>query len=136
MPPRAPSTGLSDQRSNTKIQSIVRTITKRARRYDLVLPLQFRGNGAAEWSTGELVNISRSGLLFHTSSSPPFGLEFEARFNIRNLDNQVAAEIRCSCAVARHDATGAPHAVAGRILRSEMNGAVDYPWGRTVLPSR
>jgi hypothetical protein len=93
-------------------------------------------NEAADWSTGELVNISRTGLFFRTSSPPSFGSEFEARFNIRNLDNQVAAEIRCSCAVARHDATEAPFAVAGRILRSEMNGVIDYPWGRTVLPSR
>ena len=117
-----------------KTEPIVQTIAHRARRYELALPLQFRGNGAAEWSTGELVNISRTGLLFHTSSPPPFRSEFETRFNIRNLNNEVAAEMRCSCAVARRDAIGSAFAVAGRILKSVMNGLVDYPWGRTVLP--
>jgi hypothetical protein len=115
-----------------KIQYVDNTRTARARRYDWVLPLKFRSRGATEWLPGELVNISKTGLLFRSKIFLPLQAEFETRFNAHTLDDQVGAEIRCVCSVVRHAAPDTPFAVAGRILRSEMNGEVDYPWGRTV----
>ena len=44
----------------------IRSMVARAMRHQLRIPLRFRPLGHREWSAGETVNISESGILFAT----------------------------------------------------------------------
>jgi hypothetical protein len=51
---------------------------ERAIRHQLRLPLRYRLDGQEDWSPGETINISRSGVLFYSSDI----LEVDARLEI------------------------------------------------------
>jgi PilZ domain len=50
----------------------------RAQRYSLQVPLRYRLVGQQDWSTGETINLSESGILFSTENL----LEINARLEI------------------------------------------------------
>ena len=47
------------------------TITPRASRVALPIPIMFRRSGEEEWLAGRVVNLSESGVLFEPSELPP-----------------------------------------------------------------
>jgi len=51
---------------------------ERATRHDLRLPLRYRLDGQEDWSPGETINISRSGILFYSNEV----LEVDTRVEI------------------------------------------------------
>jgi len=55
-----------------------RTMVDRAVRHELRLPLRYRREGQQEWTTGETINVSESGLLFTADEL----LEVDARVEI------------------------------------------------------
>ncbi len=83
--------------------------------------------GETEWTPGEIVNISRTGLLFRAAHQLPLAAEFELRFCVPSKPDCSGPEVRCTGIVVRHCAEpGKLPATAGRICRSEFAGETEY----------
>jgi PAS domain S-box-containing protein len=98
-----------------------------APRYTVHLPLRYRVAGQAQWSPGELENVSRSGLLFHTDQAIPARVRVEITLTLPvELAGRIAPEVLCQAEVVRLakaiERVPTP-AVAARILNySLVNG--------------
>jgi hypothetical protein len=55
---------------------------RRARRFDLRLPIRYRALGEREWREGRTENISRSGILFRTPGPVELDTSLEMRFEL------------------------------------------------------
>jgi hypothetical protein len=70
-------------------------MTNRATRHELKIPLRFRRSGQQDWSAGETINVSESGILFASNDL----LEIDSRLEITFQTNS-APELRSSTRAA------------------------------------
>ncbi|MFI5103645.1 MAG: PilZ domain-containing protein [Terriglobales bacterium] len=68
----------------------------RATRHELKIPLRYRLNGQQDWSSGETINVSESGILFSSNNL----LEVDSRLEITFQTSGVPA-LRSSTRVAK-----------------------------------
>lgn len=57
-------------------------MTRRALRFPLRLPLKYRIYGDATWRTGEVVNISATGVLFQASAEARKGVRIDVSIDL------------------------------------------------------
>ncbi len=86
----------------------------RAQRYRVTLPLQYRREGAPEWYSGFIENLSRSGMLFRFSEDP-LGLAEEGSEH-RRLELSLKL-LRVGCVIA-----SGPFRCHGAVVRFETPG--------------
>ena len=93
----------------------------RAPRFALSLPVQYRRHGEDKWETGDMHNISRSGLLFAAQQSHPVDARIELMFALpRVTRDELVGAVRCRGEVVRSARSGADHSVAMKILDYEF----------------
>ncbi len=70
--------------------------TPRAQRFPVVAPMRYRLSGEADWSEGTTINMSRSGILFHSERDlePKAMVEMEVLFP-SEITGGVAANVLC-----------------------------------------
>ena len=68
----------------------------RATRHELKIPLRYRLNGQPDWSSGETINVSESGILFSSNNL----LEIDSRLEI-TFQTSGAPALRSSTRVAK-----------------------------------
>ena len=54
----------------------------RATRFPLKVPIQYRKSGMMNWHDGSTLNISRTGVLFHTDENLPSDVRLEIRISL------------------------------------------------------
>ena len=86
--------------------------SRRATRFPIMLPLQFRGIGEKRWSAGKTENISRTGVLFTAE---------------RVLEKD--SEMQLTFQLASRFGAGQPgHAFCvGKVVRTVLPGSTDQP---------
>jgi hypothetical protein len=79
------------------------TLSKRAQRFSIELPLRYRQKGTKEWLEGTTVNISASGVLFRCASAvePKTAVELALALPVA-IPGETAAEIVCHGMVVRN----------------------------------
>lgn len=76
------------------------TSSNRAMRHELNIPLRYRLEGQADWSTGEAINMSESGLLF--SSNQLLEVDSRVQITFQSIDTpQVKSSTRLARVVRR-----------------------------------
>lgn len=111
------------------------TWTPRERRLKHVVPVMYRVDGVGEWTPGESVNLSRSGLAFRTAFEVEEGSKIEIKLEMpRELTGDKAADVLCRATVARatHVPPSTKHSEAYLIGCS----IEDYDFGRARPSSR
>ena len=68
----------------------------RAQRFQITLPLRFRKSGVPHWIDAQIVNISRTGILFRTEETMPAASVLDIR-----VDFPTHASLECQCTVVR-----------------------------------
>jgi PilZ domain len=77
-------------------------LTERAPRFAIHTRLRYRARGGEQWNDGEMVNISRSGLLFRASQSLRVRTPLEMTFELPvELSEGPAATVNCQGVVVR-----------------------------------
>jgi hypothetical protein len=77
-----------------------RTSGARAARHELNIPLRYRLEGQADWSTGEAINMSETGLLF--SSDQLLEIDAKVQITFQSIDvPQVKSSTRLARVVRR-----------------------------------
>lgn len=61
-----------------------REMSNRAMRHELNIPMRYRAEGQKDWSIGEAINMSESGLLF--SSDQLLDLDARVQITFQNID--------------------------------------------------
>jgi hypothetical protein len=78
----------------------LRNSSDRAMRHELNIPLRYRLEGQADWSTGEAINMSESGLLF--SSNQLLEVDCRVQITFQSIDTpQVKSSTRLARVVRR-----------------------------------
>jgi hypothetical protein len=78
----------------------LRNSSDRAMRHELNIPLRYRLEGQADWSTGEAINMSESGLLF--SSNQLLEIDSRVQITFQSIDTpQVKSSTRLARVVRR-----------------------------------
>jgi hypothetical protein len=77
-------------------------LTPRAERYPIHTPVLYRANGDSEWSEGDTINISHSGVLFRAGKAiePATMLEMRIVFPVE-ITGGAPANVMCSGPVVR-----------------------------------
>jgi len=73
-----------------------RNSSDRAKRHELNIPLRYRLEGQADWSAGEAINMSETGLLFSSDQL----LEINAKVQITFQSNDIP-QVKSSTRLAR-----------------------------------
>lgn len=77
-------------------------LTERAPRFAIHTRLRFRAQGGERWMEGEMVNISRSGVLFRASQPLMVSTPLEMTFELPvELSEGPAATVNCQGVVVR-----------------------------------
>jgi len=77
-----------------------RNSSDRALRHELHIPVRYRLEGDADWSTGEAINMSESGLLF--SSDELLEIDTKVQITFQSIDTpQVKSSTRLARVVRR-----------------------------------
>jgi hypothetical protein len=77
-----------------------RNSSDRALRHELYIPLRYRLEGQADWSAGEAINMSESGLLF--SSDQLLEIDTKVQITFQSIDTpQIKSSTRLARVVRR-----------------------------------
>jgi hypothetical protein len=119
-----PKMPFTKQKQTIEVES---SISPRAKRFTLQLPVHYRLVGESEWRHGTTENISRSGVLFRTDQplEPNARLEFSVELPT-GIFGMAATEIQCRGEIVRRASAAEDEvcpALAARIL--------DYQFHRT-----
>jgi hypothetical protein len=96
----------------------------RATRYEMSAPMLYRRLGEPEWSPGQTVNISRSGVLFTAPPPvPPANTRLQFVLMLPSLGHPGRSRVQCEGQVVRRrDEDGGALAVAATIESYEFLG--------------
>lgn len=84
----------------------------RATRFPLKVPIHYRKSGMLNWHDGSTINISRTGVLFHTDESLPVDMKLEIRISLPQ-DTTLA----CQGSVVRSEPSVTTEALKGLAAR-------------------
>jgi hypothetical protein len=94
-----------------KMGNTAHAFPDRAQRFPLTVPLHFRKSGTSHWIEAQTVNISRTGILFHTGETIPSDSVLDVR-----VDFPTNASLECQCTVVRTE----PSLLAVRINNQRL----------------
>jgi PAS domain S-box-containing protein len=101
----------------------VRGAARRAPRYTMQLPLQFRLVGESQWEPATTENISRSGVLFRTKRRLSTAAQIEVQLMLPvEITGDLSVEVACEGEVVRmiDAAPAVPAGVAAKILKYQF----------------
>jgi hypothetical protein len=105
---KLPSKSSAKRAAHTKVES-KKSWVPRERRLRHQVPVQFRERGSGEWIEGTSVNISRSGLLFCSSSPLENGSSLELTLEMPpELTGDKAAQVICEGTLVRVESVPSP----------------------------
>ncbi len=101
----------------------------RAARYEMSAPLVYRQIGSGDWLAGRTVNVSRTGVLFHTGAPVlPAATRIEFILMLPSLGLPGNSRVQCEGQIVRHcEASSDACAMAATIDAYDFLGVAPEP---------
>ena len=91
-------------------------ITPRATRYNMAARVVYRGEGQAAWQEGQVINVSRTGVLFEPKGAEvPLSAAIEFVIDLPGAGHRGHPRVQCHGHVVRSAGTATATAVAATI---------------------